>query len=164
MSKLLLHIADKPFTIEERNNEIVVDGKRYSVNARKITENEYSILVDGKSYHVFFNNCQKCFCARIDNHVFEIKRQSLREQLTEKYLKSGKEDHSTITIKAPMPGMITKVLRIQNAMVTEGEGILVIEAMKMENELKSSKSGIVKKIFVKEKQTVEKGDPLFTIE
>ena len=62
-----------------------------------------------------------------------------------------------------MPGLITKVLTTEGATINVGEGILIVEAMKMENEIKSPKAGILKKLFVKEKQTVEKNDNLFTI-
>lgn len=164
MSKVTLHIADKHFQVDEREDGLVVDGKIHGVNIHKVTDNEYSILIEGKSYHLFFNNCRKCFCARIDNHVFEIKRHSLRDQLSERFLKTANDQSKAVTFRAPMPGLVTKIIRQVELQVSEGEGILVVEAMKMENEIKTSKAGFIKKIFVQEKQAVEKGDPLFTIE
>ena len=164
MSKMALHIADVHVEVDDREEGIFVDGKLRNVNVHTVTEGEYSILIEGKSYHLFFNNCNKCFCARIDNRVFEIKRHSLRDQLAERFLKTSDDHSQAITFRAPMPGLITKIIHQVDLQVHEGEGILVVEAMKMENEIKTSKSGIIKKIFVREKQAVEKGDPLFTIE
>ncbi|MBI2429280.1 MAG: acetyl-CoA carboxylase biotin carboxyl carrier protein subunit [Ignavibacteriales bacterium] len=164
MSKFTLHIDDKHFEVDEREEGLAIDGKLHDVNIHKLTENEYSILIEAKSFHLFFNNCRKCFCARIDNHVFEIKRQTLRDQLAERFLKTSSDHSHAVTFRAPMPGLVTKVIRQADQQVNEGDGILVVEAMKMENEIKTSKAGIIKKIFVREKQAVEKGDPLFIIE
>lgn len=164
MNKITLHIADKHYHVDQREDGLLVDGKLHDINIHKITENEYSVLIDGHSYHIFFNNCSKYFCAQIDNHVFEIKRHTLRDELSEKFLKKNDDAHSSITFRAPMPGLVTKVQTFVNARVDAGDGIVVVEAMKMENMIKTTKSGIVKKIFVQEKQAVEKGDPLFVIE
>ena len=164
MSKITLHIADKNVEVDDREEGFSVDGKVHEVNIHKVTEGEYSILIEGKSYHLFFNSSNGCFCARIDHHVFEIKRHSLRDELAERFLKTALDHTSAITFRAPMPGLVTKVIRKIDMQVNEGEGVLVVEAMKMENEIKTSKAGVIKKIFVEEKQAVEKGDPLFTIE
>ncbi|MEW6060572.1 MAG: biotin/lipoyl-containing protein [Bacteroidota bacterium] len=164
MSNIILHIADHRVAIEDREEGLSVDGKLHDVNIHKVTEGEYSILIEGKSYHLFFHTWNTCLHAVIDNRVFEIKRHSLRDQLAERFLKTADDHSKAVTFRAPMPGLVTKIIRQVDLQVHEGEGILVVEAMKMENEIKTSKSGIIKKIFVREKQAVEKGDPLFTIE
>ena len=67
------------------------------------------------------------------------------------------------TITAPMPGKIVKVLVKEGEAVEAGRGVLVMEAMKMENELKASKAGTVQEIKVKEGQAVEMGALLLVI-
>lgn len=67
-------------------------------------------------------------------------------------------------IKAPMPGRIVKVEVSEGDEVTEGQGLVVVEAMKMENEYKSPLNGVVKTVAVKEGDTVEAGTLLILVE
>lgn len=164
MSKTILTLGEKHVTVEERNGVLVVDGRQHSADIARVTDGEYSVLLDGQSYHVLITATSGGLTATVRNHSVPLRRHTLREQLTERYATKGAGEHTDLTIKAPMPGLITRILRNEGSMVTAGEGILVIEAMKMENELRAARSGTVKRIFVKEKLTVEKGDPLFSIE
>jgi biotin carboxyl carrier protein len=68
------------------------------------------------------------------------------------------------TVKAPMPGLVVKVITEIGAVVKKGDPLVVVEAMKMENEIKSSVEGKVTDIKVKEKQAVEKNETLVVIE
>lgn len=67
-------------------------------------------------------------------------------------------------VNAMMPGRVVALLAQEGAEVTAGQGILVLEAMKMENEILADRDGVVRKIFVAEGQPVERGEPLFEIE
>lgn len=68
------------------------------------------------------------------------------------------------TIKAPMPGKVVRVLVQQNDAVEAGQGLVVVEAMKMQNELKTSRAGVVIEIHVKENDTVEAGTLMVVVE
>jgi len=68
------------------------------------------------------------------------------------------------TIVAPMPGKVVKVLVKVGDEVKEGQGLVVVEAMKMENELASPKDGVVKEIHAKENASVESGAKLLVVE
>ena len=68
------------------------------------------------------------------------------------------------TVTAYMPGRVVAVLVEEGAEVEAGQGIVVLEAMKMENEIQADAAGTVRKLFVEEGQAVEGGDPLFEIE
>jgi biotin carboxyl carrier protein len=63
-------------------------------------------------------------------------------------------------VRAPMPGLIVRVEVAEGESVSAGQGVVIIEAMKMENELKSDAAGVVKKILVQQGQAVEKGTVL----
>lgn len=63
-----------------------------------------------------------------------------------------------------MPGMILKLKKKKGDKVSHGEAVMILEAMKMENEIRSIKGGIIKEIFVKEGIIVEKGTVLFSVE
>ena len=65
---------------------------------------------------------------------------------------------------APMPGKVVRILVAENDEVESGQGIIVVEAMKMQNELKSPKKGVVQKIMVLEGANVNPGEPLVIVE
>jgi biotin carboxyl carrier protein len=67
-------------------------------------------------------------------------------------------------IVAPMPGKVVRILAREGTEVQAGQGIIVVEAMKMQNELKSPKQGVVQKIEVTEGATVNAGDVLVIVE
>ena len=66
-------------------------------------------------------------------------------------------------VTAPMPGKILRILVKEGESVKTGQGLLILEAMKMENEIPSPKDGVIKKILVKEGDTVDTGQPLIEI-
>ncbi|MBE0570913.1 MAG: hypothetical protein IH618_05145 [Ignavibacteriaceae bacterium] len=68
-----------------------------------------------------------------------------------------------MNVKAPMPGLILRIKKNVGEKVEQGESVIILEAMKMENDLKAPASGIIESIFVTEGSAVEKGFNLFTI-
>jgi len=78
-------------------------------------------------------------------------------------LKNKAKESGSEIIKSPMPGLIVKILKKVGDNVQMGEPILLLEAMKMENEIRASASGIVKSISAKENSSVEKGESLLEI-
>jgi len=67
-------------------------------------------------------------------------------------------------LKAPMPGLVLKVLVTEGQVVKKGDGLLILEAMKMENIIKASSDGIVKKIHIEEKNIVDKNQKMIEFE
>ena len=74
------------------------------------------------------------------------------------------DDHGPRKLVAPMPGKIVRVLAREGEMVDSGAGILVVEAMKMQNEIKSPKKGTIQKILVTEGAAVNAGDVLAVVD
>jgi biotin carboxyl carrier protein len=75
----------------------------------------------------------------------------------------GGKSSASGTIRAPMPGRVVKVLVEPGVTVAKGTGLIVVEAMKMENELSSSVPGVVERVFVSAGDAVERGAPLVEI-
>ena len=95
---------------------------------------------------------------------FELLVRTLLQEKASELLsqKIGSQKH--IEVKAPMPGLILKMKKRKGQQVSHGEAVMILEAMKMENEIRSSTDGILKNVFVKEGDKVEKGANLFSIE
>ncbi len=122
-----------------------------------------SLLVDTDSYSATLDERGSSIHVRLDGSVFPIEildeRKLRLRRAAGRFTVEGKQ-----TVTAPMPGKVVKVLAGVGAEVKEGQGLLVIEAMKMENELKSPKDGKVVELHVKEGQTVEGNAKLCAVE
>ncbi len=113
---------------------------------------------NNKVYNVFVEKFEEGHCVFFKGRSFTIK------DATSRKMGGGFDIEGEITIKSPLPGQIKKVFKKVDDEVEEGESILVLEAMKMENEIKSPKKGVIKKIPVKEGGSVDPQTDLFTIE
>lgn len=121
----------------------------------------YSILLDGRSYEARVEAGNACWIVFIDGHRFEVvvrdpRRWSRRSGAT------GAEGRQNVT--APMPGKVVRVLVSRGDPVVPGQGLVVVEAMKMQNEMKAAKPGRVVALPVREGATVGAGEVLATIE
>ena len=97
------------------------------------------------------------------SNIETIIRTSLQEKAIKLIELQSTVQHKS-EVKAPMPGMVLKIVKQVGDEVIQGDSILILEAMKMENDLRSHITGKIKSINVKEGMAVEKGFSLFTIE
>ena len=148
-----------------------LDGKPFDVDARRMPSQIVSMLLDHKSYDVDLERISKR-SETLDGRVHvRVRGRVLRfEMLDERRLKMKEAQGfrndvgGAATIDSPMPGKVIKILAKEGDEVKQGQGIVVVEAMKMENELKSPKDGVLKEIKVKEGDAVEAGARLAVIE
>lgn len=154
-----------PVTIDEEGcfqYRINIDGREKFIDAHRTEACVYSILVNGKSYEVDITQDGEEFVILIDGETHRVsvtdeKRKSLRN------IGASQKDSGARIIFAPMPGRVVRILKNVGDMVEKNQGVIVVEAMKMENELKSGSKGVVKNIFVKEGDTVEAGQKLVDV-
>lgn len=165
MNKSTIHIAGKSFELNHANGSVTpFDAPDTTVDIRMLSPGEYSIIIGGKTYHVFISGSNGFYSATMNNTVVEIRQERLRDLLLKTLQIDENVNSSRLVQLAPMPGLIAKILKQNGARVVQGEGVMIIEAMKMENEITARRSGTIQTIDVKELQTVEKNDHLFTIE
>jgi len=136
---------------------VTFEGKTLNVDNQLLSDGSFNMLIDGKSHNSFYNKG----CIFLDGEGFKAEAE---DPLKKELIKSSGFKKSEGTIIASMPGNVVKILVKEGDKVSEGQGIIVLEAMKMENELEASKSGVVKKIYVSEKSAVDGGTILVEIE
>ena len=163
--KLEIHLAGKSHTVEfvEVSNEtrISIDGHAIAADACQIAAGVYSILIDGKSFEARLEPFGSDLRIAVGENEFTARVSDLR-----KWKRGGGAGHSTDghqIITAPMPGRVVRVLVKPGDAINSGQGIAVVEAMKMQNEVRSPKSGSVERVLVKEGQTVNAGDTIAVI-
>lgn len=169
MIKLKAEVAGKDHQLTIQRHESVVsaevDGRSYELELRDLGAGEY-LLIDGNTVY----NCRVEDSLNHAGHV-EVTLRGLNYavKLTDpkrlRGAQSGAEhDKGTARIVAPMPGKVVRVLVEAGAEVDAGAGILVVEAMKMQNEMKAPKAGHVVSINAQAGSTVNAGDVLAVIE
>ena len=121
----------------------------------------YSVLLDGRSYDARVEETADRLAVVIAGRRFEIGVRDPR-RLSRKAAGAGSEGRHHVT--APMPGKVVRVLVVPGDEVTAGQGLLVVEAMKMQNEMKAARPGRVVSIGAVEGATVSAGEILATIE
>jgi biotin carboxyl carrier protein len=164
---------DLQFNINQETYKIEIDskdgkflvklgGKQYYVDSQRISENCLSLLVDGKAYTVFVVEDKTKRYISVQGEQFcveEAKDQTTNRSAIESAILKG-----IPTISSPMPGKIVKILVREGDKVRKGQGLVIVEAMKMENEIRSPGAGIVKKINFKEGNLVDTADPIIELE
>jgi biotin carboxyl carrier protein len=97
-------------------------------------------------------------------HEYEVQFEDNRQRMLRSFGAAREQRRAAVSVKAPMPGLIVKLEAHVGDSVKRGQGVVVVEAMKMENEVRAPDSGVVKEIRVREQQAVEKGEVLVVIE
>lgn len=148
---------------DEHRFRVLVDGEAHDVDARHCAPDLLSILVDNVSYDISFSldetNVQLNFRNRYYKiEVLDERRMRMRRVLSELEV-SGPE-----MIKTSMPGKVVKVLVEEGQEVAPGTGVIIIEAMKMENVIQCRNGGIIKGVHVKAGEAVESDVTLIEIE
>ena len=135
---------------------VLVDVREYKLDIQKVEEGIYSILYKNKSIEMELvkNTMAKKFhvshrCLNYQTEVIDAQSRYIQNRKGNKNLQTEKQ------IIAPMPGKVVKVLVNEGQEVNEGQALVIISAMKMENEFSASTNGKVKKIHIQEGDSVE---------
>lgn len=159
-------VADRVHRVElekiESGWHCKVDGQETPLDAVSTQDGVLSILLDGKSYEIKQENTGTDFNIIVGGLRFPTQIRDPRSLRSRRGADSGTEGVKKIV--APMPGKVVRILAQPGTAVEHGQGVIVIEAMKMQNELKSPKKGIVKKLTVHEGAAVEAGQSLAEVE
>lgn len=139
-----------------------LDGKPFKVDALITRRDVLSLLMDGHSYEIKREQTATDLHMWVGNERFAVE---LRDPRSLRSRRAGAgEEQGPRKLVAPMPGRIVRVLAAEKAEVEAGQGIVVVEAMKMQNEIKSPKKGTIQKIMAVPGAAVNAGDVLAVVE
>ena len=142
--------------------ECALDGEKLNVDAVIARPNVMSLIVDGQAYEVKRERTATDLHFWVKSARFAVDVRDPRSLRSRRVAGGGVEGPQRLL--APMPGKIVRILAQAGTQVAAGQGVLVIEAMKMQNELKSPKDGTVKQIVVAEGVSVTAGEVLAIVE
>jgi biotin carboxyl carrier protein len=148
------------------DSEIIIDDLKYNYELNFVYSNLFRLKLNNKVYELTgVNILGDSYSVNIGGYQFDVTVRTALQQKAFKLIEEAKTaTHQSRNVMAPMPGLILKINRKENELIAQGDSVMILEAMKMENDLKSPASGQIKKIFVNEGTAVEKGAVLFTIE
>jgi len=160
-------IGDKTFGIELKDNMVELDGKPVSLDLSHLGSNRYHLLLNYKSYNlevVSQNKETGEIAVKVNNNVVKVVVKTALDELLNKMGLNNNSVAHTTHVGAPMPGLILDVVVSEGDEVKKGDKLLVLEAMKMENIIKSPGSGKIKSITISKGDSVDSGQKLIHFE
>jgi biotin carboxyl carrier protein len=147
--------------------QVVVDGRAIEIDSQQLDSvlqveaGVYSVLLDGASYEIRIQPSLQGLTASVAGRRFAVEVRDPRDasRSSRAAIGSGRQN-----VTAPMPGKVVRVLVETGDLVETSQGLVVVEAMKMQNELKANRPGRVMEIRAREGETVGAGDTLVVLE
>jgi biotin carboxyl carrier protein len=142
---------------------VAIDGNEFLVDGKKTGRTNYSLIVDNRSFEIEVDNAEDEYRVLVDGrnyHVHLVDERRVR-------VGGGQSDiqlQGRQKVSVPMPGKVIAVLVSEGDSVERGQGLVIVEAMKMENEVRSPIGGTVKEVKVKSGDAVEGGAVLLVVE
>jgi len=143
------------------NTEVTIDGTTYEVDWARVGDGVVSLIVDGRSHTVHVARRDGGVDVQVEGRQFSFDTGSRDDDSA---VAAGAAAGDGGSIKAPMPGNVVKVMVEEGDEVTVGQSIVVVEAMKMENEVRSSVDGTVVKVSVAAGDSVGTSEVMVEIE
>jgi biotin carboxyl carrier protein len=159
-------VSGKPHRLEFEEApggwECRLDGRAIPIDAVIPRPDVLSLLVDGRSYEIKREQTATDLHLWVGGTRFAVEVRDPRSLRSRQ--KAALDEKGPRKVLAPMPGRIVRVLVAENSAVEAGQGIVVVEAMKMQNEIKSPKKGVVKRLLATPGAAVNPGDVLAIVE
>ncbi len=168
---MIYHVAvggeEYKVVLSEREGRLFasLNGREVPVDFRRVRgRTSYSLLVEGRSYPVAFEPRPDGLSVTVESESYLFRVEDERTRVA-RHLSRGRtsRDRSKVVLSV-MPGIVREVRVEPGAEVRAGDALLILEAMKMENEIRAVVDGVVKSVHVVPDATVNKGDRLVTLE
>lgn len=166
MNDFIITINNRKHSVKINNSsEVEINNRKVTAEFSQINNNAYLLRFGNKVFEITAHKLEKDkYGLLIDGCYFDaLVRTQLQENVND-LQKNKNVTSKKLNIKAPMPGLLLKLKKNIGDNVIVGEPLLILEAMKMENEIRSPINGIVKEILFKEGQPVEKNSIILTFE
>jgi biotin carboxyl carrier protein len=165
MNEYVVSINNHKREVRVERNQIILGDKKISFELQPLNSGLYLFKAGDKVYEICYKKIseEKSVITIAGRNFDVLVRTGLQEKAAEMLKFRNDSDHHS-EVKSPMPGLILKVKKKNGDNVEAGEPVMILEAMKMENELRSPSKGKIREILVQEGIAVEKGAVLFKID
>jgi len=165
----MIHItANKQFTFELNGskNDLTITGNESNIQFEKIADNHFSILIGTSSYNaelIHLDAASKTACIKVNGNKYDLVLKDQYDELLKSLGIDAGASKKINDIKAPMPGLVLKVLVKDGDVIKKGDNLLVLEAMKMENSIKAPADATIKAIKITPGDKVEKNQVMILL-
>lgn len=164
--KYVTTVGDREFLVEivdERH--VSIDGKTYEVDFVSVSgQPVYSLIADGKSHEAYVRESDEGWQVLLRGRLYPVRVEDEREKRLRAAAGGGVAESGEFHLKAPMPGLVVAIPVEEGQQVKKGQVLLILESMKMQNELKSPRDGTVNRIKVRAGESVEQKQPLLSVQ
>ena len=164
MNDFVVSSSKNKYNISINEDHVTIDENEFETNLTQLSNHLYLLKVNDKVYQITSQKINSGnFSLSIDGYSFETTVRTKLEEEANIFLMNKAKESGSQVVKSPMPGLIVEILKNVGDSVEMGEAVILLEAMKMENEVRSTTSGIIQQINVEKNQSVEKNSPLIVI-
>lgn len=151
------------FEIDHSGKDMTVNNETIVLDIATLSDREAHVLYQNQSFNteiVEMNKTEKTCKIKVNDSIYTVGVKDQYDQLLKELGLDNLTNNKVSEIRAPMPGLVLNIMVSENDEVKKGDNLLILEAMKMENILKSPTDGIVKKVSVIKGDKVEKNQVL----
>ena len=151
------------YEVDKNGDGVLIDGAQVTADIKQLNTTTWHIINDLRSYNVeviSFNSMEKTAEIKVNNNIYSVTAKDQFDILLDKLGLNSLNAAKISEIKAPMPGMVLKVFVSEGMKISKGDNLFILEAMKMENIIKSPADVTVKTVKIKHGDKVEKGQIL----
>jgi biotin carboxyl carrier protein len=164
--KYIATINSKEYLVEITDeHHVTINGKTYEIDLESVSgQPVYSLIVDGRSHEAYVREGDDEWQVLLRGRLYPVQVVDEREKRLRAAADGGVAETGEFHLKAPMPGLVVTVPVSEGQEVKKGQVLIILESMKMQNELKSPRDGIVSKIKVKAGESVEQKQAMLSLQ
>ncbi len=163
--KYITTVNGQEYIIEiDQKTEITVNGERHGVDFQQLAESgTLSLLIDNRSLEAIVEEREDAWEVLLHGELYAVHVQDERAYRLAQARGKLSDASEAVVIRSPMPGLILDVLVEEGAHIGQGQTVVILESMKMENELRAGRDGVVTRVHVGKGDSVEKNQELIAI-
>ena len=158
-------IGEREFLVEILDDHhVAVDGVIYNIDLGTVSgQPMFSLLVDNRSYEALVYPADEDWQVLLHGALYSVLVEDERENRLRASLGGGPVEQGEYYLKAPMPGLVVTIPVQEGQEVNKGDGLVILESMKMQNELKAPRAGMVARVRIKPGDSVEQKETLLSL-
>lgn len=166
LMKYVTTVGEQRFEIEVLDeHHVAVNGVTFEVDFEAVGDQPvYSLLLAGQSHEAYVVPSEEAWQVLLNGRFFPVQVDDERTRRLQQVAGSGASERNEFHLKAPMPGLVVAVPVSEGQEVQKGDVLVILESMKMQNELRSARAGVVTRLRVKAGDHVEQRQTLLSVE
>lgn len=163
--KYITTVNEQEYVIEiDQENEITVNGERHGIDFQQLAQSgTLSLLINNRSLEAIVDEREDSWEVLLHGELYTVRVQDERSYRLAQARGQLSDASEAVVIRSPMPGLILDVRVEEGALVEQGQTVVILESMKMENELRAGRDGLVTRVHVGKGDSVEKNQELVAI-